>query len=155
MSEREEPAAKSALRDAIRLEMDSAASYADARRAAARLREDFYDEVARGVAPHLNAAIAEMPCATLEERRKLATWCNAELRQLGLAIRCPTTSKPAIMVADSREMEHGRFRLQVRNERGDMMRTFTSSSTLPPAISLMQCRSRAEPFAREGQKRSR
>lgn len=123
------------------------ADYRQARGEATEIIHAFHDELARALTPRLNGVIATMPKAALADRRALASWCNSELRELGLAIKCPRTGRPAILVADSRDGEQGRFRLQVRDERGTVHRTWTSSAPTLPELELVRDVHRREAFA--------
>ena len=70
----------------------------------------FQDLLAARLTPAFNAHIAEQPSQTLEQKQVLAQRVNAELRGVGLAIRCPRTGKPAILRGDhGGNPERGRF----------------------------------------------
>jgi hypothetical protein len=72
-----------------------------------------------------------MPRETLTQKRALARWVNHELRQFGLAIRCPRTGRPSALLADpGRDIKSGRFQLYNEAPGGKMERTL-SSATLP------------------------
>ena len=40
-----------------------------------------------------------MPQSTYDERKELARWINRECRHFGLAVRCPNTGKPSLLMA--------------------------------------------------------
>ncbi len=110
---------------------DLPASYADAYTLILEKSQQFRAQVASVLAPRLNAHLKTLPQDNYADKQALATWVNNELRQLGLAIRCPKTGKPATLVADSRgQGEYARFRLDVRGDDGRHLRTMTST-TLP------------------------
>lgn len=92
------------------------------------LRTAFHQELAAAFEPAFNAALDQTPQDNLDEKRQLCTDANATLKSLGLAINCPKTGQPAIMVADvqGRDDDQGRFRLEVRAIRGHSSRTFSS-----------------------------
>lgn len=106
------------------------------------------DEVAARLEPAMGRHLKDLPQDTYEERQSLASWVNGTLRELGLAIRCPKTGKPAILVADRRggDDESVRMRLEVRAEDGRRIRTFTSNDL--PTLRLMQDVPRPEGLAR-------
>jgi len=114
------------------------ADYADAKRAADMLRQVFHEELAKAFAPRLNARLSQLPQATLEQCRDLASFCNSELDDLHLRIRCPRTGLGAILIVDTRSQEQDapRFRLQTRGSRGDVARTYTSREL--PVVELIE-----------------
>ena len=105
-------------------------------------------EVAARLGPVLSRELAAMPHESYKEKQAAASWINGELRQLGLAIRCPKTHRPAILVADVQGGGHdtSRFRLEIRDEEGHKKRTFTSQK--PPELELMEDAPRQEPIAK-------
>ncbi len=123
--------------------------YADARVMAMALRQELVAALAAAVQPRLNAHLRSMPHETYGEKQALATWVNHELHnELGLAIRCPRTGRPAILIADTRDGKdvQGRFRLEVHDERGRKARTYTASAL--PDLELMADPPRRESFFR-------
>ncbi len=117
----------------------------------------FRAQVAASLQPMLNANIKTRPQEHYDDKQHLASWVNAQLRDLGLAIKCPKTGRPGILVADLKgsESEISRFRLEVRGEDGKRSRT-TSWRSLPD-LDLMEDESRQEPLldwaARERKKK--
>jgi len=72
----------------------------DYRRASMRLskaREIFHEEVANQIAGPLNSYLSFQPAGTRLQKQDLSRWLNAELRTLGIAIRCPRTGQPAFL----------------------------------------------------------
>lgn len=101
--------------------------------------------------PALNAEVNSMPQETLEEKRKVSTWVNHELRQLGLAIRCMPSALPGILVAEpgwSDEEDRSRFRIEARNAEGRKQRSALLESA--PHLELME-----DSVRREGRSRFR
>jgi HEAT repeat protein len=104
---------------------------------AAEAAKEFFSlgkqEFAQRLTPLLNTHLRRAPQDTYIEKQAIASWVNAELRALGLAIRCPKTGRPAILIADIRSggAETSRFRLEVVNENGRRERTFTTAHNLP------------------------
>ncbi len=99
--------------------------------------------------PILNAHLRTLPRATLSEKKALSSYINAELRALGLSIKCPKSGRPAIIWADFQDAQHegvSRFRLEARREEG--RRGVTSSSFELPQLELMSEPERSEPLAR-------
>ncbi len=97
--------------------------------------------------PALNVQLGRMPHVSYKEKQEAASWANHHLRELGLAIRCPKTGRPAILVADERGGEYNvsRFRLQIRDEHGHAKRTWSSQDV--PTLQLMEDDPREEPIA--------
>lgn len=71
------------------LDAPTPANYEEVRADLLRLSDMTRHEVAQRLTPALNEHAAKMPHATYEEKKKLATWVNAELRRFGLAVRSP------------------------------------------------------------------
>ena len=101
--------------------------YTDAYKAADELLTLTKQEVAQRLSAPFNAKIRSMPQDTYQQKKDLASWVNTELRNLGLAIRCPKTGNPAILIADVRgdAEETSRFRLEYTDERGKKVRSWT------------------------------
>jgi hypothetical protein len=94
------------------------------------------EELAAILQPAINGQAAAMPHETYEEKKTLANWINRELRQLGLAIRCPRTGEPCLLQAGpARDHVVGRFRLDYMDESG--RRHSPSSSVSLPQLELM------------------
>ena len=110
----------------------------------------FHDEMARALEPRLNAEMDRRPHEELVEQRELAGWVNYVLRSLRLAIRCPRTGKPATMLVDYRDNDYdlGRFRLEVRDDRGQSVKTVTSHEL--PVLQLREDRPRQQGSGRFG-----
>lgn len=113
------------------------------------LRSSFHEELAAAFEPIFNAALEAAPHEDLESKRALCTAANDTLKSLGLAIRCPRTGQPVIMVADNRYEgdEAGRFRLEMRARSGHHATRTLSSPTLVQ-FELMEDPARPEPLAR-------
>ena len=114
----------------------------------ASLRHAFQQDLAGAAGPVMTAEVQRRDEGILESRREVCSWVNAQLRTLGLAIRCPRTGQPSILVADARdEHDHrGRFRLEHRDAGGRASRTL--ASVTPPVLDLMEDPPRREPLAR-------
>jgi len=85
-------------------------------------------EIAAYLGPALNAHCSTLPQQTYDEKRALAKWVNAELRQFGLAIKCPKTGQSAYLVAHPGGRPGiGRFHLEVAGPDGSPQRTLTSA----------------------------
>ena len=81
----------------------------------------------------LNGYLKTAPKGTLADKRALASRVNRDLRELGLAIRCPVTGGESILLADARDVhdeEGGRFRIEHRDDSGRKYRTAISSDEL-------------------------
>jgi hypothetical protein len=112
--------------------------YGQAKAALAELSRTFHQDVAVAFTPRLNQRLEEMAQHTLEQCRDLASFCNSELHDLHLCIRCPRTGNPATLITDIRSLEQDapRFRLQLRGARGKVTRTYTSREL--PRLELME-----------------
>lgn len=86
--------------------------------------------------PVLNEMAQSLPQATYEEKKALAKWVNAEIRELGLAIRCPKTGLPGILRGHAGGIPGvGRFHVEVTDAQGVQRRTVTSTTL--PKLDLM------------------
>jgi hypothetical protein len=112
------------------------------------LRRAFYAELAKRLEPTLNAYAKDQPYTTLEERSELASWINNTVRQLGLALVCPKTQRPAILISDvtGGSRQKLRFRFQTSEASGKRVRNGMSADL--PDLHLMQAPGRIENFAR-------
>lgn len=131
---------------AFRLEhLRQDAPYAQVKATALALQSSMRAALAKAVEPSLNAQLRSMPHTTYDDKREVAKWLNAELRQLGLAIQCPKTGRPAFLVADpGGKPGIGRFQLEVTTETGKPHRS-VSTASLPALTYIGTARSGAEP----------
>jgi hypothetical protein len=122
--------------------------YQSCRRTLAALSHAFRNELAEAFEGHLNTYIQTLPQQTYQERKVIASFVNEELRELGLAIKCPRSGRPAILIADVKNSTDGtgRFRLESRNDGGHKYRTRTSSKLF--ALNLIEDSPRKEGMAR-------
>jgi hypothetical protein len=75
-------------------------------------RDAFHEEIASRLCDSLNNHIAKMPQSTLEDKKSLAKWLNAEMRSLGIAIRCLKSGGPAyLQAAVGDDRLRGRFQV--------------------------------------------
>lgn len=113
------------------------------------LRNIFLEELAIVLTQPLNQYLRERVTDDLAERRELASTTNAWLRSLGLAIRCPRTGSPGILVVDFKNPQHPdvtRFRIEIRDAHGRTRRHYTANAL--PDLELIPDTPRAEPLAR-------
>lgn len=105
-------------------------------------------EIAKQLEPALNQRLRSTPHGTYEEKQSAASWINNTIRPLGLAVRCPNTGRPGIVVADRQGGvdDVGRFRVEIRDEHGGRART--ASSKFLPDFELMVDLPRPEPLAK-------
>lgn len=110
------------------------------------LSHEFRSEVARQLQPTLNSELQKMPQDSYAEKQALASWVNGQLRELGLAVKCPKTGRPANLVADIKEAgsDVSRFRFEIRDENGKKARTLASREL--PELELMEDEPRQEPL---------
>lgn len=115
-------------------------------------REKFHYLLAESLCEAFNANVALMPQKTLAEKQALTRRANLDLRMLGLAIRCPKTGEPAMLLADQGyDSETGRF--QLRLVQGAQQHRVTVSSRLLPRLDLMEAPLRREALAETWQQR--
>jgi hypothetical protein len=117
-----------------------------------QLERDYRLALAKMLQPLLNKELSARPQETYSEKQALATWVNRRLKEIGLAIKCPKTGKPAIVLAD---VKHGgsdvsRFRIEIRDDAGKKVRTFTSRAL--PELNLMEDEPRREPLVKWSEK---
>jgi hypothetical protein len=119
-----------------------------------QVRLAFQQELAAVAEPAFNAVLRSRDEDDLEVRRELASWANELLRSLNLAVRCGRTGRPATIVIDSRGPEDasGRFRLELRDADGRVIRTLASKAR--PEFSLMPDPPRTESMARSYRRRT-
>jgi hypothetical protein len=87
--------------------------------------------MARRLEEALNQHVGGMPAATYDDKRAIARWVNAELRRFGLALVCPKSRRPAVLLADPGGIPGaGRFQFQSETPEGRKVRAY-SSATLP------------------------
>lgn len=107
-------------------------------------RELFHDMLAERFTEAFNAHLAAQPQATFREKQALTRDANADLRALGLAIRCPRTGEPADFHADvGHKPAEGRFMVALVSNDRDRKRTVSSQH-------LFQVELRGNPNRREG-----
>ncbi|WP_145027834.1 hypothetical protein [Caulifigura coniformis] len=109
-----------------------------------RAREVFYEAVASRFEEPLQKHLRSLAQDSYEEKKTLARWINGELRNLGLAVKCPKTGLDSMLcVSRDRATSTGAFRLRpfVDNTR----RTVSSVELFP--MHLTPHFERIEPFA--------
>ena len=105
-------------------------SYLEAVQAVQALSHRFHQAIAKAMESRINDFAATLPQHSLIEKREASTQINDMLRGLGLAIRCPETGAPAILVADSATGTdaRSRFRMDSRDRDGRRVRVHHMSS---------------------------
>jgi len=84
----------------------------------------------------LNKEAASRPQSTYEEKKALARWLNAELREIGLSIREPRSGRPCRIVGNpGGRPGHGRFLLEYLDDTGKRQNPLTSVAL--PHLELM------------------
>ncbi len=100
-------------------------------------------DLARQLAPALQKEALSRPHETYEQKKSLAKWINGELRRYGLAIRCPRTGQPSLLLANAGGVAGiGRFHIEHTDSAGKRHRSVTSV-TLPPLDLMTDDLSRA------------
>jgi hypothetical protein len=141
-----EPQRQAALRSLLG---DLPESYAERYAAIQKIRHAFHREMASAVEAPLNAHVAHKPQTKPEERKDLAGWINQQLRDIGLAVRCPKTGNPASLIVDwqyADDPEIRRFRFAIRSESGKSCHTAARREL--PYLHLTEHAPRIEPFAK-------
>lgn len=97
------------------------------------------EELAARLSSRLAAQVRAMPHETYAEKQELAKWVNGQLRQLGLAVRCPKTGRPAILLADhGPDPEKGRFQVQTVHDRKRTLSSVGLPEFIPMPADLRQ-----------------
>jgi len=96
------------------------------RRAALRsMHEVSRSTIAAAFEEALNRKAQGMPRVNYDDKKVVASWVNDELRNLGLALRCPRTGDPALLRANPGGA-NGRFVIEVSDASGKRHHTATS-----------------------------
>lgn len=106
----------------------------DSRKAAVdELTQEFKEVISKAVEGPLNQYLTGQPQDSLEDKQRLSSWANEQLRSVGLAFRCPNTGRPSTLIADVKSAAdvRGRFRLENRDENEAKTRTFSSTTYTP------------------------
>ena len=107
------------------------------------LTHDIKLQVAAHLQPKLNAEAHAMPHGTYEEKKTLAKWVNDELRRFDLAIKCPKTGQPSILLVGSgNHPEIGRFMIEHKTPEGKRVRPVNTPEL--PQLDLMEANPRRE-----------
>lgn len=140
---------RSAVRSALRGRAEQGVAAIEA---AQRLRRTFHAELAAALEPRLNTHLQSLPQHSCDDKRRIATWTNGALRELGLAIRCPVTGRAARLLADYRDdgSRESRFRLEVSGPDGRKKRSYTGTTL--PHLSLRESPPREEGLTRWNEK---
>jgi len=109
-----------------------------------RFQDNVRQEIAKLLQPSLQREAEAMKSESYADKQTLSVWVNAQLRELGLALRCPNTGRPAILVADMRDAEtqSSRFRYAIRDDAGRATKTISSKQL--PSMELMPDEPRVE-----------
>ena len=113
------------------------------------IRQAFHLELAAALAPALNEHVVGLPQDTPEERQEMVAWINQQLRDIGLAVKCPTTGQPAVLVVDRQDRQHPeitRFRFSVRSPEGKQSHTAARRNL--GELELTEHRPRIEPLSK-------
>lgn len=77
--------------------------------------------------PMVKAQLGSIQIATYQEKKDFAVWLNAQLRDSGLAIRCPKTGHPTMLHANpGHTPDVGRFRFDYLDDQGRLRTTYTT-----------------------------
>ena len=112
----------------------------------AEARELFHDLLAERLTEGFNAHLASLPSQTMEQKQQLTRDANADLRALGLAVKCPKTGQPAVLHADrGNHPAEGRFQVALISAESNRKRTLSSPQLF--SVELMGHPTRREPLA--------
>ena len=108
----------------------------------------FHSEMARELSGSFNSHIQTLPQNTYDDKQSIATWANRELHRLHLAIRCPKSGSPALLIADYRQRgdDRPRFKIESRHSEGRTISVFCGAL---PALELTEDPPRHEPLSRK------
>lgn len=119
------------VRNAVHEMLSAPASYRELRAGIDSIQRVAREEFAAAIRDPLNREAAVRPHATYAEKRELANWINAELRGMGLALKCPRSGLPSILHASIGHLpEVGRFRFDSVDETG-RRNNYSASVDLP------------------------
>jgi hypothetical protein len=124
-------------------------TFEEQRRQCLVIKDAALSAMAKSLEQSMNEYLAQARQFTLDERRELAAELNRCLSECSLAIRCPRTGRPAILVVDTLSADQpdvSRFRLQVRTVGGS--RRTATWPTLQLPLELMPAGERIEGFRR-------
>lgn len=105
-------------------------------------------EMAERLAPALTQRVKSMRQLTYEDKQRVATWINNEIRPLGLAVKCPATGQPGILIVDlgGAAGDVSRFRVESHDASGKRIRKFLAGEL--HTIDLVPAMPRGEGAAR-------
>ncbi len=127
--------------------------FASRRTSLLRLHDHVRSVIGRSFESALNEKAASLPQDTYEDKKKLAKWVNAQLRELGLTIKCPKTGESCLLLANAgHDPSIGRFHLEYTDSEGGKHRTVTST-TLPHLEPMVNDLARANYAERSGHRR--
>lgn len=103
----------------------------------AAIRGVFHEEVAATMTPVLNDALRSRTVKSLQDRKRLAAWIDHIASPLGLAVQCPRTGEPALLVAEPMDTQvrgQGRFTYWVNDRRYGIHRSSSERDLSPLSI---------------------
>lgn len=129
--------------DAILASLPKDAPYEIKAEMLAGLSHEVRQRIAAELAPALNIKAQAMPHHTYDEKKELARWVNDQLRRFDLAIKCPKTGQPSLLlVMTGDHPEIGRFVIEHKTPEGKRVRPVTSTKL--PQLELMEAAPRRE-----------
>jgi hypothetical protein len=129
--------------DAILASLPKDAPYEMKAEKLAGLSHEVRQRIAAELAPALNIKAQAMPHHTYDEKKELARWVNDQLRRFDLAIKCPKTGQPSLLlVMTGDHPEIGRFVIEHKTPEGKRVRPVTSTKL--PHLELMEAAPRRE-----------
>ena len=113
------------LFDSLILRTDQG-DYEAVRNAFQDVHDVFTEMLARYFAPALNEYLSGADVSSIQKKQSLASRVNEDLRNLGLAVKCPLTGSPASLVGqNTNNVGDGRFRMEALG-RGPKRLTMTT-----------------------------
>jgi len=134
------------FRSSIRKAISKDGGYERIVSVAKSLRTILQEEIAAAIQAPINEKLRASSQDSYAEKQAISSWVNSELRDLGLAVKCPKTGRPANLVADLKQAgsDVSRFRLEVRGDDGKRTRTI-AVRTLPD-LEVIEDEPRQEPI---------
>jgi hypothetical protein len=109
----------------------------------AGLSHEVRQRIAAELGPALNIKAQALPHDTYDEKKELARWVNDQLRRFDLAIKCPKTGQPSLLLVMTGDHPAiGRFVIEHKTPEGKRVRPVTSTKL--PHLELMEAAPRRE-----------
>ena len=132
LSDQEKPAKDHASKVTELLATNVGTEYSSAAKWASDLKDAVSELIGQRLEPAFNQTLSSMPQETLANKQDICRFANQELRNLGLAIRCPRTGQPASLHADrGNNHKAGVFQIELLGSESARRKTKHSSKLFP------------------------